>query len=193
MKTRPNTRLNKRNDDSMRTDGLATGAVRRAQRVLIFLVLAVAVTIRCGNLLAAIPAPIDLGTAADFGALAGAAISGTGSVEGDVGSGSGAIAPAITSTGTIYPTGDPVVMTALDDFAIIDRQHYALHFKDKIKILDFSMEEVRRLKPFIKWAGLTDRYLSRLVTERTVVGDGPHVMDKPLTHDLVCKVGAFVW
>jgi len=91
------------------------------------------------------------------------------------------------------PDGSTRLLTALDDFAIIDRQHYALHFKDKIKILDFSMEEVRRLKPFIKWAGLTDRYLSRLVTERTVVGDGPHVMDKPLTHDLVCKVGAFVW
>ena len=118
MKTRPNTRLNKSNDNSTRADGLATGAVRRTQRVLIFLVLAVAVTIRCGNVLAAVPAPIDLGTAADFGALAGAAISGTGSVEGDVGSGSGAIAPAITSTGTIYPTGDPVVMTALDDFAL---------------------------------------------------------------------------
>jgi hypothetical protein len=63
------------------------------------------------------PAPVDLGTAAHFGALAGAAISGTGHVEGDVGSGTGAIAPAITSTGTIYPTGDAVVMTALADFS----------------------------------------------------------------------------
>ena len=55
---------------------------------------------------------IDLGTATNFGALAGGAISGSGHVEGDVGSGTGAIAPAITSTGTIYPTGDAVVMTA---------------------------------------------------------------------------------
>ena len=60
---------------------------------------------------------IDLGTAADFGTLAGGAISGTGHVEGDVGSGTGAIAPAITSTGTIYDTGHENVMTALDDFA----------------------------------------------------------------------------
>jgi hypothetical protein len=60
---------------------------------------------------------IDLGTAAPFGALAGAAITGTGHVEGDVGSGTGAIAPAITSTGTIYTTGHAVVMTALADFA----------------------------------------------------------------------------
>jgi hypothetical protein len=61
--------------------------------------------------------PVELGAAADFGALAGGAISGTGSVDGDVGSGTGAIAPAITSTGTIYPTGDAAVMTALDDFS----------------------------------------------------------------------------
>ena len=61
--------------------------------------------------------PVDLGTAAHFGTLAGGAISGTGHVEGDVGSGTGAIAPAITSDGTIYPTGDAVVMTALDDYS----------------------------------------------------------------------------
>jgi len=70
-----------------------------------------------GTLLAAGAEPIDLGAAADFGALAGGAISGTGHVDGDVGSGTGAIAPAITSTGTIYPTGDAVVLTALDDYS----------------------------------------------------------------------------
>ncbi len=75
-----------------------------------------ALAITCGTLLAAGPEPVDLGTAVDFGALAGGAISGTGHVEGDVGSGTGAIAPSITSTETIYPTGHPVVMTALDDF-----------------------------------------------------------------------------
>ncbi len=117
MKTRPMMRLSKRDDNPMQTDGPRMGGVRKAQRLLIFLVLAVAVTVPFGNVLAASPAPINLGTAADFGALAGAAISGTGSVEGNVGSGTGAIAPAITSTGTIYPTGDPVVMTALADFA----------------------------------------------------------------------------
>ena len=117
MKTRPMMRLSKRDDNPIQTDGPRMGGVRKAKRFLVFLVLAVAVAVPFGNVLAASPAPINLGTAADFGALAGAAISGTGSVEGDVGSGTGAIAPAITSTGTIYPTGDPVVMTALADFA----------------------------------------------------------------------------
>ncbi len=58
---------------------------------------------------------IELGTAANFGALAVGAISGTGHVEQHVGSGAGAIAPAITSDGTIYPTGDAVATTALTD------------------------------------------------------------------------------
>ncbi len=117
MNTRPTMRLNKSDDHSMHTDGARIGAVRRAQRLLITLFLAVAVTVPGGSALAGGAVPIDLGTAADFGALAGAAISGTGSVEGDVGSGTGAIAPAITSSGTVYPTGAPAVLTALNAFA----------------------------------------------------------------------------
>ncbi|MFT5496222.1 MAG: hypothetical protein ACI9TH_001620, partial [Kiritimatiellia bacterium] len=66
-------------------------------------------------MLAASPEPVDLGAAANFGALAGGAISGSGNVDGDVGSGNGAIAPVITSTGTIYPTGDAAATTALTD------------------------------------------------------------------------------
>ncbi len=88
----------------------------RSRVMLTSLVLAITVAVPCGTLLAAGPEPIDLGTAADFGALANGAISGTGHVKGNVGA-VGAIAPAITSTETIYPMGDDVVMTALDDFA----------------------------------------------------------------------------
>jgi hypothetical protein len=89
----------------------------RAQRMLGGLVLATAMAASGGALAGASPEPVDLGTAADFGVLAGAAISGTGHVSGDMGSGTGAIAPAITSSGTIYPTGDAVVMAALGDFS----------------------------------------------------------------------------
>lgn len=60
--------------------------------------------------------PDKLGLAAAFGALAGAAISGTAYIVGDVGSGAGAISPTVTSSGTIYPTGDATVITALADF-----------------------------------------------------------------------------
>jgi hypothetical protein len=63
------------------------------------------------------------------------------------------------------PDGSAQPLTALDDFAIIDRQHYADALKNKIKILDFTLEEVRRLRPLIELAGLTDRYLSRSVVD----------------------------
>ena len=89
----------------------------KAQLIISCLVLTIFVTLPCGTLLAAAAPPIELGTAANFGALAGGAISGTGDIRGDVGSGTGAIAPAITSSGTIYPTGHSVTMTALADFA----------------------------------------------------------------------------
>lgn len=102
-------------DDSLSTCSSRESA--RTHRLLSGLVLALAMAASGGTLLAAGTAPVDLGTAADFGTLAGAAISGTGHVDGDVGSGTGAIAPAITSTGTIYPTGDAVVVSALDDFS----------------------------------------------------------------------------
>ena len=97
------------------TGTYASRVFARAHRMLGCLVLAIAVAAPCGTLLAA--DPVALGTAADFGALAGGAISGTGNVTGNVGSGTGAIAPAITSTGTIYSTGHAVTMTALADFA----------------------------------------------------------------------------
>ncbi len=88
-----------------------------ARQKLRCFVMAMTVALPCGSLMAANPEPVDLGSSATFGALAGGAISGTGHVKGDVGSGTGAIAPAITSTGTIYPTGHAAAMTALDDFS----------------------------------------------------------------------------
>lgn len=58
------------------------------------------------------------------------------------------------------------------DFAIIDREHLAAHFNGRIKVLDYTLEEVRRLKPLLKWAGLQGRYLSVCVREITSVSDG---------------------
>lgn len=89
----------------------------KARRMLGCVVLAMTVAATCGTLRAANAVPVDLGTAANFGVLAGGAITGSGNIAGNVGSGSGAIAPAITSTGTIYPTGHIVATTALTDFA----------------------------------------------------------------------------
>lgn len=90
------------------------------------------------------------------------------------------------------PDGSAQPLTALDDFAIIDRQHYADALKNKIKILDFTLDEVRRIRPLIEWAGLTDRYLSRSVVEQTVVDDEICIENRHLTRDLARKAGAFV-
>ena len=62
------------------------------------------------------PAVINLGTAANFGLLCQGAITGNGSVQGDIGSGAGGIAPTISATGTKHPTGDAATMTAIADF-----------------------------------------------------------------------------
>ena len=113
----PNSTIAPRSTVEHSRQAYGSGTYVRARRILVGLVLTMALAIPCGALFAAGPEPVDLGTAADFGALAGGAISGTGHVNGDVGSGTGAIAPAITSTETIYPTGHSVVMTALDDFS----------------------------------------------------------------------------
>ncbi|NCA81693.1 MAG: DUF3494 domain-containing protein [Opitutae bacterium] len=114
MKTHSMTALKSSHGDSTHASG--SRGCARSPWLLRCLVLALTVALPCGSAWAAAPEPVDLGTAADFGALAGAAISGTGHVKGAVGA-VGAIAPAITSTGTIYPMGDPVVLTALDAVA----------------------------------------------------------------------------
>lgn len=88
--------------------------------------------------------------------------------------------------------GSTQSLTALEDFAIIDRQHYADAYKNKIKILDFTLDEVQRLRPLLDWAGLVDCYLSRLVVEQTVVDDKRCIKDRHLTHDLARKASAFV-
>ena len=62
------------------------------------------------------PAVIDLKSAASFGLLALGAITGAGTVEGDIGQQVGGIAPTITSTGTTYPPADPIVLAAIADF-----------------------------------------------------------------------------
>ncbi|KAM0203989.1 hypothetical protein ACHAPQ_004134 [Fusarium lateritium] len=68
-----------------------------------------------------------------------------------------------------YPTGTVVLSSASVDFAIGDRDKLKTVFRDKITVLDFGMEEVRRLRPLIEWLKLQDRYLSCSVEESTFI------------------------
>ncbi|CZR46066.1 uncharacterized protein FPRO_11513 [Fusarium proliferatum ET1] len=89
-------------------------------------------------------------------------------------------------------SGEVQTTSALVSFYINDRPMYAAAMKGKASILDFSVEEVHRLKPVIEWLGLTDRYLSKSVTitEKTSVDESQGVEDSVLTRDIAGKADA---
>lgn len=68
-----------------------------------------------------------------------------------------------------YPDGQTKLVPAMDlnNAVIIDREGPYAEFKDLVNTLDFSHQEVCRLRPFIKWAKLEDRYISRCVVEES--------------------------
>ncbi|KAF5589156.1 ATPase-like ATP-binding domain-containing protein [Fusarium pseudocircinatum] len=68
-----------------------------------------------------------------------------------------------------YPTGTVVLSSVSVDFAIGDRDKLKTMFRDKVALLDFEMDEIRRLRPLIEWLGLQDRYLSNSVEESTFI------------------------
>ncbi|KAJ4286909.1 hypothetical protein N0V88_007854 [Collariella sp. IMI 366227] len=72
-----------------------------------------------------------------------------------------------------YPNGGVSLLSADTEFAIIDRDHLAARFRDCIKLLDYTLEDVRRLKPFLQWSELEQRYLSASVKEITSFQGGP--------------------
>ncbi|KAL3264491.1 hypothetical protein ABHI18_000706 [Aspergillus niger] len=69
-----------------------------------------------------------------------------------------------------FPQGGVQLQTSASTFAIADRKHLLSHFSSKAKLLDFEVDEVPRLEPFLRWTGLKDRYLSSCIKEITMVG-----------------------
>jgi hypothetical protein len=79
-----------------------------------------------------------------------------------------------------YPDGTTSLTSADVEFAIIDRQHLADRFQPHVKVLDYTLEEVRCLKPFLEWANLHNRYLSASVKEITCLsGDMRRAISLP--------------
>ncbi|KAK7921595.1 hypothetical protein PG985_009617 [Apiospora marii] len=74
---------------------------------------------------------------------------------------SGRIFPVRNPTGTVRP------YSTATEFFIADRESLRSAFQSKVRFLDFSLEEVVRLRPFLDWAGLELRYLSKCVREVT--------------------------
>jgi hypothetical protein len=85
-------------------------------------------------------------------------------------------------------SGATVWYACSTDFAIVDRREYGAMFDGKIRILDFSLEEVHSLRPFLLALGLEERHLSIAVKENTTAQDND--LHARLTRDLRKKAYA---
>lgn len=66
------------------------------------------------------------------------------------------------------------------DFFIVDREPLRRLFDKEVKLLDFTLDEVVRLRPFLTWTGLEERYLSVRVEEDTSFhGSGARPISSP--------------
>lgn len=75
-----------------------------------------------------------------------------------------------------YPNGSVKLKSGCTQFAIADRKTLGDIFGTRAKTLDFTLDEVRRLQPFLSWLNLESRYLSNSVREISTVAGGR--MDK---------------
>jgi hypothetical protein len=82
--------------------------------------------------------------------------------------------------GTVFPVRYPNKSVKLQSgrtqFAIADRKALGDIFAPQAKMLDFTLDEVRRLRPFLSWLDLESRCLSISVREISTVAGGR--MDK---------------
>ena len=69
-------------------------------------------------------------------------------------------------------TGNVVLCTSNTQFALVDREGPPSRFIEVVRVLDFTLQEIRRLKPLLAWTRLESRYLSRCMREVSRVGDG---------------------
>ncbi|KAE8423087.1 hypothetical protein BDV36DRAFT_279575 [Aspergillus pseudocaelatus] len=78
----------------------------------------------------------------------------------------------------VFPVRDlngQVVLRNYDDaFSIADRNHLYDWFVGKADFLDFGVNDIHRLEPFLNWVGLERRYLSVSVKEISTLGNGAH-------------------
>jgi hypothetical protein len=88
------------------------------------------------------------------------------------------VLPVISSTGKL------TLFSRTRTFAIVDRKPLADAFAGRIAVLDFSLDEVRRLQPFLSSMKIESRYLSKLVEEKSSVEEISSHPDTDLTRDL---------
>ena len=67
----------------------------------------------------------------------------------------------------ILPSGTPTISSLATEFFVVDREKLSELYKTKVKFLDFPLQEVVTLGPFLNWMRLEARYLSHCVKEIT--------------------------
>ncbi|TGO51966.1 hypothetical protein BOTNAR_0339g00020 [Botryotinia narcissicola] len=86
------------------------------------------------------------------------------------------------------PSEEVEWLESTSNFAIIDRKEHGDAFKNKINMLDFSLEEVHSINQFLIELGLEGQFTSRAVKEDTKIADG--LLNDGLTKDLRKKAYA---
>ncbi|RGP70137.1 hypothetical protein FSPOR_4249 [Fusarium sporotrichioides] len=84
-----------------------------------------------------------------------------------------------------YPNGSVKLQSGRTEFAIVDRKAMGDIFGTQAKTLDFTLDDVRRLQPFVSWLNMESRYLSTSVREISTVANGR--MDKLQSSDREIK------
>ncbi|KAH7378152.1 hypothetical protein BKA64DRAFT_585931 [Cadophora sp. MPI-SDFR-AT-0126] len=69
-------------------------------------------------------------------------------------------------------SGNAVLCTSNSQFVLVDREGPPSRFIRLVKVLDFTLPEIRQLKPLLSWTRLESRYLSQRMREISRVGDG---------------------
>jgi hypothetical protein len=98
-----------------------------------------------------------------------------------------------------FPSGKVKLQRGTDEFALMDRQPLDEAFAALAKFLDFDTDEIRILQPLIRWAGLGERYLSKLVRDISHADmasvrpiSSPHRDLKKRAHSLLRYVGGVI-
>lgn len=88
-------------------------------------------------------------------------------------------------------TGETELSNIVNTFYIVDRKEYGDAFEGKVPILDFSLEDIRRLRCFLEALGLVDKYMSSAVVETTTVQQPASEPSVSLTREFRGKSKAF--
>ncbi|KAK5652684.1 hypothetical protein OQA88_10278 [Cercophora sp. LCS_1] len=66
-----------------------------------------------------------------------------------------------------FPGGEVSLCNEADAFSLLDRKPLGETFAHVANFLDFDLQELRRLQPFIRWTGLQDRYFYVISPQRS--------------------------